>query len=115
LVLIVFEVEDLFLCRRLASVTRVLGPGALAGDGVEGAERRVDGIRVVGQRKPLAGHVGHSGQGSHVIGDVCWWVLSLDVLDGSARDSDAPLLAHCGSAMDGTREKGLEVNQRLVG
>jgi hypothetical protein len=50
----------LFLQRRLASVTRVLGSRALGRDGVEGAERRVDSIRVVGQRKPLAGHVGHS-------------------------------------------------------
>jgi hypothetical protein len=41
-------------------------------------------------------------------------VLSLYV-DGSARDSDALLLAHCGSAIEGTGEKGLEISQRRIG
>ena len=36
-------------------------------------------------------------------------VLSLSV-DGFARDSDALLLAHCGSAIEVTREKGLEIS-----
>lgn len=44
LVLIVVEIEDLFFKRRLAGVTRVLGSRALARDGVDGTEGRVDGI-----------------------------------------------------------------------
>lgn len=44
LVLIVVEIEDLFFKRRLAGVTRVLGSRALARNGVDGTEGRVDGI-----------------------------------------------------------------------
>jgi hypothetical protein len=69
LVLVVVEVEDLFLCRGLVGVTRVClqGSRTFAGDGVDGAEGRVDGVGVVGQWKALAGHVGESWQGSHAV------------------------------------------------
>ena len=60
LITVVVEFEDLLLQRRLAkgSVPRVAGLGsrALAGKGSDGTERRINGVGIVCQWHPLAGH-----------------------------------------------------------